>query len=93
MSNPFKNLFNRKEAPMTSYIQVPTLYPMGAVTFAIACSHCKNVGSDKCPDCKKEIKSGFELKFPLHSSPNLCVCCGVEIPEGYHVCQNCVKEK
>ena len=36
-------------------------YPMGAITFAIACSHCKNIGSDKCHDCKCEKKSGFEL--------------------------------
>lgn len=40
----------------------PILYPMGALTFAIACSHCKNVGSDKCYLCKAELKSGFELK-------------------------------
>ena len=38
------------------------LYPMGPVTFAIACSFCKNIGSDKCVRCKCEIESGFELK-------------------------------
>ena len=37
------------------------LYPMGAPTFAIACSHCKNIGSDKCHDCKCEKKFGFKL--------------------------------
>ena len=52
------NLFRRK----TKYLEVPVLYPMGALTFAIACSHCKNIGSDKCYDCKSEKKSGFELK-------------------------------
>ena len=38
------------------------LYPMGAVTFAIACIHCKNIRSGKCYDCKCEKVSGFELK-------------------------------
>ena len=51
-------LFSRKTK--TVYVEMPTLYPMGAVTFAIACSHCKNIGSDKCHDCKCEKKSGFE---------------------------------
>lgn len=37
-------------------------YPMGQLTFPIACSHCKNVGSDKCYRCKEERESGFELK-------------------------------
>ena len=37
-------------------------YPMGQLTFPIACSHCKNVGSDKCCRCKEERESGFELK-------------------------------
>lgn len=58
--NLFENPFKRKET-LTRYVQVPTLYPMGAYTFAIACSHCKNKGSDKCHDCKCEKKSGFEL--------------------------------
>lgn len=38
-----------------------SLYPMGTVTFAVACTHCKNIGSDKCDPCKQEVKSGFEL--------------------------------
>ena len=54
------SLFRRKIKLV--YKEHPTLYPMGAFTFAIACSHCKNVRSDKCHDCKCEIKSGFELK-------------------------------
>lgn len=37
------------------------LYPMGAITFAIACAACKNRGSDACMECKKEAKSGFEI--------------------------------
>lgn len=39
-----------------------SLYPMGACTFAIACSHCKNLNTDKCYKCKQEIRSGFEIK-------------------------------
>ena len=46
----------------TKYIEFPVLYPMGAITFAIACAHCKNTGSDMCLLCKSEIRSGFELK-------------------------------
>lgn len=37
-------------------------YPMGINTFPIACSHCANLGSDKCYRCKEEIVSGFEMK-------------------------------
>ena len=40
------------------------LMPMGAVTYAIACSHCKNRNNrneDKCHRCKCEIESGFEI--------------------------------
>ena len=37
-------------------------YPMGQYTFPIACSHCKNIGSDKCYRCKEEVESGFEFK-------------------------------
>lgn len=37
-------------------------YPMGQLTFPIACSHCKNIHSDKCYRCKQERESGFELK-------------------------------
>ena len=43
------------------------LYPMGAVTFAIACSTCKfKKGSEKFSDhrcflCKSEKQSGYEL--------------------------------
>lgn len=83
---------NKQESRLVEYVNVPTLYPMGSVTFAIACSHCKNIGSSKCSDCKREIKSGFELKFPMHSDRNLCVCCGAEIPEGSHVCSTCLKK-
>lgn len=45
------------------------LMPMGAVTYAIACSHCKNRGpkgndkaaADRCHQCRCEIESGFEV--------------------------------
>ena len=41
------------------------LMPMGAVTYAIACSHCKNraerLDSDRCRKCLCEIESGFEV--------------------------------
>lgn len=49
----------RKEKTM---IRRERLYPMGEYTFAIACVHCKNVGSDICRLCKMEKVSGFELK-------------------------------
>ena len=41
----------------------PQLMPMGAITYAIACSHCKNRGADakRCNQCKCEVKSWFEL--------------------------------
>lgn len=43
--------------------KIPTeLFPMGSMTFAVACAHCKNVGSDICRLCKMEKVSGFELK-------------------------------
>lgn len=54
---PFKKKKNKAEIKYFPY-----LYPMGAVTFAIACSHCLNVGSELCSDCKSGIKSGFNLK-------------------------------
>ena len=57
-----KKLFKPKHTELTRYIHVPYFYPMGSNTFAVACSHCKNVGSKKCTDCKDEKKSGFELK-------------------------------
>lgn len=43
-------------------IPVPTLYPMGADTFAFACVLCKNFCKhDKvCDDCRRQIKSGWE---------------------------------
>lgn len=56
--------------PEIRYVEMPSLYPMGALTFAIACSHCKNIGSDKCYDCKCEKKSGFELKESIHAERN-----------------------
>ena len=36
---------------------------MGALTYAIACSQCKNRGKDaeKCRKCRCEIESGFEV--------------------------------
>ena len=41
------------------------LMPMGAVTYAIACSHCKNraerMESDRCMKCFCEVESGFEV--------------------------------
>ena len=60
----FSKKFNqmKNKSSMTRYIHVPYLYPMGSLTFAIACSHCKNAGSNKCHDCKCEKQSGFELK-------------------------------
>lgn len=48
------NVWNRRAAGKTNM-------PMGAITYAIACRICKNRNSGKCPDCKMEIKSGFEL--------------------------------
>ena len=47
---------------VVKYIEKPTLYPMGPVTFAIACSHCQNLGSELCRSCKMELQSGFQLK-------------------------------
>ncbi len=37
------------------------LYPMGVLTFAIACTLCKNRGTEKCVPCKGERVSGFEI--------------------------------
>lgn len=37
-------------------------YPMGMLTFAIACANCENLGTDKCADCKAEKESGFMPK-------------------------------
>lgn len=34
-------------------------YPMGMLTFTIACANCENFGTDKCADCKAEKESGF----------------------------------
>lgn len=48
---------------MNETIYFPVLYPMGSATFAIACSHCKNMGGGEvCTLCKQEKKSGFELE-------------------------------
>ena len=47
-------MFFQKET--VKYIQVPTLYPMGVLTFGIACSVCKNRNSSLCTDCKCEKK-------------------------------------
>lgn len=85
-------LFSKKESVLTRYVRVPTLYPMGALTFAIACSHCKNINSEKCIKCKIEIESGFELKDMFNTSSNICICCGQHIPEGTLICPICNKE-
>ena len=55
-------MFWRKQETEKKYIEVPVLYPMGSATFAVACAHCKNIGTDKCRPCKSELKSGFEFK-------------------------------
>ena len=48
---------------MDKTIYFPVLYPMGPATFAIACSHCKNMGGGEvCTLCKQEKQSGFEMK-------------------------------
>ena len=40
----------------------PTLMPMGALTYSIACSHCtRRNGSPLCDDCICEVTSWFEL--------------------------------
>lgn len=52
----------RKPKVVERIVEKPTLYPMGALTFAIACSYCKNRGTLACAYCKAEIRSGFELK-------------------------------
>ena len=87
--NLFDRIFNRDKTPKT--ISVPTLYPMGAFTFAVACGHCKNVNSEKCSKCMREIESGFELDYKglFSHLNNLCVCCGEEIPEGKLFCSKC----
>lgn len=82
-------LFSNRETTLTRYIHVPTLYPMGALTFAVACSHCKNVNSDKCDKCKKEIESGFELNTQLAIKVDRCISCGEIIPEGRLMCPSC----
>ena len=54
-----------KEQEKTTVCQTKTpteLFPMGAMTFAVACAHCKNLGSDVCVLCKMQKVSGFELK-------------------------------
>lgn len=60
--------FKKKKPSEVHYVK--ELYPMGVYTFAIACSHCKNVRSEKCHDCKFEIKSGFELKEVDYAKQN-----------------------
>lgn len=39
----------------------PQLMPMGALTYAVACSICANFGSALCDECIREIRSGFQL--------------------------------
>ena len=65
----------------TVYVPFPTLHPMGAYTFAIACMHCKNDGTDKCVECKKETQSGFEfdpnvIVFRKKEEKKLCLATG-----------------
>jgi hypothetical protein len=55
-------MFWNKRKTEKKYIVMPMLYPMGSATFAVACVHCKNRGTDKCKPCKEERVSGFELK-------------------------------
>lgn len=56
-------MFWSKPRHEKKYVAIPTLYPMGALTFAIACAHCENIGTDLCAPCKEERKSGFEIKI------------------------------
>jgi sugar (pentulose or hexulose) kinase len=46
---------------LSASYSAPKLMPMGALTYAIACSHCKNRESSLCEDCVCEVTSGFEL--------------------------------
>ena len=59
--NGLKRIANG-EMMYTRYIEMPVLYPMGPLTFAIACRYCANRNSDLCLPCKWEKRSGFELK-------------------------------
>jgi hypothetical protein len=47
----------------TKYKPAPELMPMGALTYAIACSHCgnRNKDAETCRKCRCEIESGFEV--------------------------------
>lgn len=66
----FNRLRRRKRVAdeVAKRIIAPQLWPMGPLTFAIACSHCENLHSDKCDRCKREIESGFKLK---HTKPEV----------------------
>ena len=66
----------QREAALDNPPFARELMPMGAVTYAIACSHCKNRGpkgndkaaADRCHRCRCEIESGFEIDpatFPV----------------------------
>ena len=46
---------------MEPYMNEKHLYPMGVLTFAIACKLCKNKRTEKCIPCKAEKVSGFQL--------------------------------
>lgn len=50
---------------------VANKYPMGQLTFPIACSHCKNIASDKCYRCEQERESGFEPKTEVESDDTM----------------------
>lgn len=54
----FKKLLHRHTS---ATVHIKPNMPMGALTYAIACSHCKNQESDLCEACVCEIKSGFKL--------------------------------
>lgn len=47
----------------TKHKPAPELMPMGALTYAIACSHCgnRNKDAETCRKCRCEIESGFEV--------------------------------
>lgn len=92
-----------KREKETVFIHVPTLHPMGALTFGIACSHCKNRGKyeEFCHDCKCEIRSGFEYKTEKVNEPrevvhgrwetafdNWCPHCSVCGEEPYRASNN-----
>ena len=76
MGGAVMGLFKSRE-PKVVYMNA--LYPMGGLTFSIACMHCKHNSykynkdvetSMRCDLCIKEIKSGFEVGKCLGSCGN-----------------------